>query len=254
MSLSEKQIIELESLLEDLETEMERCFKERLKQSEAIRIYNDFWQRASKIPEIDSDEWRTLDRIRKSTSAWWKESFSDYVVKKDCEHFVKFRDALKRLLEDNEPEFLRSHKRPKDQMFFAAGEVYEAKKALFEVMKGATTSLYVVDQYLDETIFDYLESLENEIQLKLLSGQTKPIFKTLLVSFANKRGNIEARICTECHDRFLLLDEKKAVHLGTSINFAGGKAFMLNTVTDSDEFNRLLNEFNSWWTKGQSIT
>jgi hypothetical protein len=43
------------------------------------------------------------------------------------------------------------------------------------------------------------------------------------------------------------------VHLGTSINNAGEKAFMINNVTDRDELNRLVSEFNSWWEKGEQI-
>jgi hypothetical protein len=44
-------------------------------------------------------------------------------------------------------------------------------------MKQATISLVVVDQYLDDTIFDLLESLDDSIQLKILTGKTKPILK-----------------------------------------------------------------------------
>ena len=253
MSLSEEQIVEFEFLLNHIESTMDRCHKELLKLSEAMQSYNDSWEQALRIPADDSDEWRTLDRIHRSTTAYWDISISGYVVSKNCDHFAKLRATLKQLLENNEPEFLRSQKRPKDQLFFAAGEEYEAKKAIFNAMKQATTSLVVVDQYLDETIFDYIESLDIKIQLKLLTGQAKSIFKTHFVPFATKRGNIETRICMECHDRFILLDNKKAVHLGASINNAGKKAFMLNNVTDIEEFNRLLNEFNSWWAKGQPV-
>ena len=98
MSLSEKQTIELESLLKDIENVIDPCVKELLKQSEAMGIYNDFWERALGIPQNDSDEWRILDRIHKSTSAWWEESLSGYVLKKDCEHFSKIRAALKTTL------------------------------------------------------------------------------------------------------------------------------------------------------------
>lgn len=203
MSLSEHQIIEFESLLEDLETAMARCYKELLTQSEAMRIYNDFWQRALGITKKDSDEWRTLDRIHKNTSAWWEGSLSGYVLKKDCEHFAKLRTTLKQLLEDNEPEFLRTQKRPKNQLFFSSGEIYEAKKAIFEVMKGAKTSLHIVDQYLDETIFDYLESLdhavlnEKEFEKKMFKiiralGQTTSLATPRLIMFnPNTKWNAE---------------------------------------------------------------
>ena len=74
MSLSEEQIVEIESLLNDIETTIDRCHKELLKQSEAAKSHNDFWERALQIPENDSDEWRTLDRIHKSAIDWWQVS------------------------------------------------------------------------------------------------------------------------------------------------------------------------------------
>lgn len=102
-------------------------------------------------------------------------------------------------------------------------------------------------------MFDYLESLDPNVELKLLTGQQKPMFRILFVSFAAKQGQTEASFCRDFHDRFLVIDSRKAVNLGTSINQAGKGAFMLNGVTDKHELERLLSEFSTWWNKGQPI-
>lgn len=253
MSLSYDQIFELETLLEKIETIFERCCKGILKNSEAMGLCNQLWTQALSIPEKDSDEWRMLDSIRGSHNAWWKSSKSGYTEKQECEHFSHLRDAIKKILEENEREFLHAQKRSRNQLFIAAGEKYKAQKAIYDIMIGALKSLSVVDQYLDEDIFDYLESLNHSIYIKLLTGDTKPIFKKLYLSFAMERGNIEARVTKECHDRFIIVDEVKVFHLGASINYAGNKAFMIQAINDCDELKKFIAEFSSWWLKGKLI-
>lgn len=253
MSLSESQMTDLEALLLEVESGLARCEDQLLKIDEASRSLTELWQKALSIVPADSDEWRALDRIYRSRGHWWNGTTSGYVDPSNCEHFSKLRIDLKNVLEKNEPEFLRHQKRSRDQYFFSAGEIYEAKKAIFTIMKKAKISLAIVDQYLDETVFDYLESLDSDPELKLLTGLRKPIFKTLFVPFAAKRGKSEARFFQDCHDRFLILDDKEIIHLGTSINRIGEKAFMMSKVMDSNEIARIVKEFWTWWGCGQPI-
>lgn len=254
MSLVEDQVVKLEAVLMEVEELLARCEKQLLRTDEAQQRYRVCWERARAATTLESDEWRILDRMHAGANAWWPvTSPGSYVAPGDCGDFAKLRATLKRLLEENEPEFLRFQKRPKSQRFFAAGEEYEAKRAIFKAMQMAVTSLAVLDQYLDEAVFDYLESLDPNVELKLLTGQQKPVFKTLFVPFAAKRGKVEARFCCDFHDRFLVIDSRRAVNLGTSINQAGKRAFMLNEVTDKHELERLLSEFSTWWNKGRPI-
>lgn len=252
--MTEDQVVKLEAVLTELEELLARCEKQLLRTDEAQQRYQTCWERARAVTTPDSDEWRTLDRMHAGAKAWWPVPLPGaYVEPGDCDKFAALRTTLKRLLEESEPEFLRLQKRPKGQRLFVAGEEYEAKRAIFKAMQMAATSLAVLDQYLDETVFDYLESLDSNVELKLMTGQQKPIFKTLFVPFAAKRGKAEARFCSDFHDRFLVIDGRKAVILGMSINQAGKKAFMLNEVTDEHELERLLSEFKAWWAKGQPI-
>lgn len=254
MSLAEDQVAKLEAVLMEVEELLARCEQQLLRTDEAQQKYRVCWERARAATSLESDEWRILDRMHAGANTWWTvTSPGSYVEPSDCGELAKLRTTLKRLLEENESESLRLQKRPKSQRFFAAGEEYEAKRAIFKAMQMASISLAVLDQYLDEAVFDYLDSLDPNVDLKLLTGQQKSMFKTLFVPFAAKRGRAEARFCRDFHDRFLVIDSRKAVNLGTSINRAGRRAFMLNEVTDEHELERLLSEFSTWWAKGQPI-
>jgi len=254
MSLTESEVASLEVLLEETEVLIVRCEDRLLTVEEASRSLSNLWQRSLAIVPPHSDEWRLLDRIKREGDNWWRVESSGYVASRDAAHFAKLRNALNRIIERSGPEFLRSRGRTKTQRFFAAGEEYEARKAIFAVMKSATSRLAVVDQYLDEMVFDYLASLEPSIRLELVTGEHKPIFRTLFVAFSAKHGNVEARMHDACHDRFILVDGIRAVHLGASINTLGKRAFMLNEVIDEEEFRKLLTNFDVWWAEGQRVS
>ena len=117
----------------------------------------------------------------------------------------------------------------------------------------ASIILSIVDVYLDDSIFDYLKSLDPGIQTELLTADRKPIFKTLYLPFVTERGNIEARQSKNYHDRFIIIDDSIIYHLGASINYAGRKAFMIKKIEDDEEKKKLTNDFSNWWSTAKPI-
>jgi len=120
-------------------------------------------------------------------------------------------------------------------------------------MKRAAKELVIVDPYLDDTIFDYIESLHSSIGVRMLTESKKAIFPRLLKAFVVKRSNVETRECSACHDRFLIIDQNEIWHLGASINHAGKKAFMINKVSEQNEKEGFLKNYQSWWSCGTPI-
>jgi len=251
--MNEDQAASLDAILDETEATLDRCEEKLLTQTEASASHGTLWTRALAVLAPDSDPWRILDRERRAYAAWWRQTPSGYVARGDCVHFAHLRGVLKKVLDAYEPEFLRLQKRPKHQRLFLPGEEYEAKKALLAAMKGATSSLAVVDEYLDETVFDYLDALNPALELSLITGQKKPIFRALFLPFAAQRGKVEARHYSDSHDRFLVLNNAQAFHLGCSINGLGKKAFMLSEVTEPAALAKLLANFQDWWANGQPI-
>jgi hypothetical protein len=124
---------------------------------------------------------------------------------------------------------------------------------LLKIMKRAKKSLAVIDLYLDEEIFDYIESLNETINIRLITAKQKPMFPQIYNALKTTRPNIEAKIYDHCHDRFLVIDGAEVWHLGTSINGVGKKASMVNKIVDLGERKRFLSHFNAWWSNGTII-
>lgn len=51
----------------------------------------------------------------------------------------------------------------------------------------------IVDEYLDEAVFDYIDSIGPAVSVQMITGNKKPMFARLLHPFQAVRPNVEAR-------------------------------------------------------------
>ncbi len=65
---------------------------------------------------------------------------------------------------------------------------------------------------------------------------------------------LEVRRSTEFHDRFIVVDDNKCWHVGTSIKDAGNKAFMLSEVEDSANRTALITQLSTSWSSGTVVS
>jgi hypothetical protein len=253
---SDKIVKQLETLLDCLEKACDLCHRRLLLFDEAKQVVEETERKLEQLLPPDSTAFRIFDRERSKRTPWWREGGSGkYADQTHCAKVQSCLELLQKILNEFEPDFLRHLEREKTQFFLSAGEMYESKKLLFGVFKRASTSLAVIDGYLDDEVFDYIESLSVSISVRLLTSprDTKPIFKRLYDALKQKRPNIEAKKNPDFHDRFLIIDASEVWHLGASINGAGKKAFMVNKVVDQDEVSRALSDYNKWWTNGVPV-
>ena len=253
MLATEETIAQLERVLQDAEVLEDRCRRGILRMSEASGLLEALEERARSILPKDSDFARLFDRRRRESTDWWTTTISGYVDDKACDNIDRFVRTVREVLDLYEPEGLREVGRPKDQFYFGASEAYKATKQLFKILKRANSEVAIVDEYLDDTVFDYIESLEPSVSVKLLTGTNKPMFPRLLHTLQAQGAKVDARQNTQCHDRFVALDSQHVWHLGVSINGIGKKAFMINRVNDADEVSKFLRDFQQWWAQGQAI-
>ncbi len=254
MLAQEEMIAQLEGILQDAEVLKDRCREGILRMSEASDELIALEERARTILPKDSDFGRLFDRRRHESTDWWTTTTSGYVDDKDCDNIDRFVRTVREVLDLYEPEGLREIGRPKDQCDFGASDAYKATKHLFKILKRAKSEVAIVDEYLDDTVFDYVKSLEPTVSVKLLTGIKKPIFSRLLRALQAQGANVEARQNTQCHDRFVALDTQHVWHLGASINGIGKKAFMINRVNDAEELSKFLEDFQQWWAQGQPFS
>jgi hypothetical protein len=250
----QKQIEELERVLLSLEQAADLCGRRLLRQEEAAKVLAEAHQSVLVLLPRDSTAHRLYDRTTREAASWTRTSRSGYAESEDCKKIEERIALIRRVVNELEPEFLRDEHRDKDQFYFIEGDSYRPKKQVFGVMKKAITSLAVVDPYLDDQVFDYIESLDPVLSMQLLTGKKKPIFQSLFKSLKAQRSNLEAKAFSGCHDRFIVIDGSEVWHLGASINGFGKAAFMVNKVVDDAERTRFLTDLSEWWRNGEDLS
>ena len=141
----------------------------------------------------------------------------------------------------------------KSEYILPPGDEYRAMSLVLRVMQLARARLFVADAWLDDTVFPFLEAVNPDVEIRLLTAKRKPMFSALLEALQKTRPNIGARECGECHDRFLVIDDSTVWHLGASINGLGSKLARLSRVTDEEDRKRYLGIFDDLWRKGTAV-
>ncbi|MBA7695315.1 hypothetical protein ES703_103939 [subsurface metagenome] len=122
------------------------------------------------------------------------------------------------------------------ELFFPKDVQHDAYIEIRKIFQEASTSIYVIDPYIDSSIFTILKTIISKpIKVKLLTSKVPPDFVHETVRFLSQYSNFTIKIwkTREFHDRFIILDDSKCWHIGCSIKDAGNKAFMISKFEDN---------------------
>jgi hypothetical protein len=132
---------------------------------------------------------------------------------------------------------------------FEPGEVYDFFKALSNLISSATKSIFIIDPYLDEQIFDtYLASLPIGLSVRLLAFQYGNLLKPAVQKFIQQHGvSVDIRICNELHDRIVFVDELSCWVMGQSIRNAAKHKDTYLTPLSADIAKPKLSHYEIIW-------
>jgi hypothetical protein len=118
-----------------------------------------------------------------------------------------------------------------------------------QIVSQANQELIIVDNYVDGTLFDLLTNTKENVAIKILTFSMPADFAVEGRKFIQQhRRTLEVkRDRNDFHDRFIVLDSKRAFHLGHSIKDAGNKAMMLHELQDSRNIVAAIQTFNTAW-------
>ena len=105
---------------------------------------------------------------------------------------------------------------------FGPGEVYDFFKALAAAVSSASSSIFVVDPYLDDQIFDaYLAGIPKGTTVRLLASKYGNLLKPAVQKFVSQHGvPVEIRTSPDFHDRVLFIDGLSGWVIGQSLKDA----------------------------------
>ena len=116
------------------------------------------------------------------------------------------------------------------QGIFFNGQVFDAYTFAADLIRKADTSLILIDNYIDDTVFSLLNKRKKGVSCRCY---TKNIDKTLqldLHKHNQQYASIEIFEFRNSHDRFLIIDEKELYHIGASLKDLGKKWFAFSKM------------------------
>lgn len=149
-----------------------------------------------------------------------------------------------------DPKALDEYLSKQSNYYYSQGNFYEAKRMVLKIMRRANNSIIIIDPYLDDIIFDYIDLIDAETDIKLITSHPKKMFKGLFNDLRTIKKNIDARQSEGFHDRFIIIDEKEIWGLGSSINHIGKNAFQIYKVTEEETINKIIKDYTLWWQNG----
>ncbi len=132
---------------------------------------------------------------------------------------------------------------------FAPGAEYDFFKALSAVVGSATSSVFIIDPYLDEQIFDsYLAGIPAGLSVRLLAHKYGNLLKPAVQKFSGQHGNsIAVRISPAFHDRIVFVDDLSCWVMGQSIKDAAKAKPTYLVPLPADIANLKLGHYEAIW-------
>lgn len=119
------------------------------------------------------------------------------------------------------------------------GQTYDAYSKILDILLLAKEQIIIIDSYADKYVLDMISKVQIPVTLIL---STKSRLSKLDISKYNQEYNNLILIYNDTfHDRFIILDNKDMYHLGTSLNNAGTKTFIMNKIEDERIIKTIIN-------------
>lgn len=113
---------------------------------------------------------------------------------------------------------------------FFENQLYDAHSLTLKILKRATKSVRIIDNYLDETILELFSQCNENVSLFLYTGKISNAFSLSIKKFTQQYGNIRILKIENVHDRFLIIDDSELYHFGASLKDLGKKWFAFSRM------------------------
>lgn len=127
---------------------------------------------------------------------------------------------------------------------FLDGQVFDAYELTSRIIRKASQSIILIDNYIDETVLLQLAKKNKGVKVLLLSRNISKILKVDVDKVNQQYPTFTIKSFSRSHDRFLIIDQTEVYHLGASLKDLGKKWFAFSRMDKNSVF--ILNELNNW--------
>ena len=144
----------------------------------------------------------------------------DNIERKQIEYKIETDNKLDRIFTAIEEREIK----PKQGIFFD-GQIFDAYKLLADIIKSAKKSIYLVDNYIDESVLTIFSKRKSKIIVKIFTKTITKQMKLDVKKYNLQYPKVDLIQLNKAHDRFLIIDQKIVYHFGASLKDLGKKWF-----------------------------
>ncbi len=136
-------------------------------------------------------------------------------------------------------DYIAERKEVSQKVFFD-GQIYDAYSLLVSIIKKATESIILIDNFVDTITLDMLSKRKEDVKINIYTSKKSKLTDTEIDKFNKQYGNLTRIYIETFHDRFMILDNVECYHIGTSIKDAGNKSFAITKIVDEETITHIL--------------
>jgi hypothetical protein len=133
-------------------------------------------------------------------------------------------------LKNNEFDLILKTNLPANQGIFFDGQLFDAHAFVLKIIKSAKKSIFVFDNYIDETVLTQLSNRNKGVKVVIYTKNMTKQLKLDLERFNKQYEPVEVVEFDKAHDRFLIVDCIEVYHLGASLKDLGKKWFAFSKL------------------------
>lgn len=126
------------------------------------------------------------------------------------------------------------------QKIFFEGQIYGAFSLLINLVIKADTKIILIDNYVDIDTLNILAKKKPKVEVFVYTVKNTKLSGTDINNFNKQYSLLTVKYTEEFHDRFLIIDDKIAYHIGASLKDAGKKCFGIHLIEDNRIINGIL--------------
>lgn len=139
--------------------------------------------------------------------------------------------------------YISAHEESSQKIFFD-GQIYDAFSLLVELVSKAKKKLVLVDNYVDVGTLNILAKKKFDVEVVVYTVRRTRLSEADVNNFNQQYPKLEVKYTGVFHDRFLIIDDTCAYHIGASIKDAGKKCFGISLIEDTRIVKDILERLN----------
>ena len=149
----------------------------------------------------------------------------------------KIQQHDKKLVEhDQKFDLIIKTNLPPNEGIFYNGQIFDAYKFVIDIVKTATSSIILIDNYIDQSVLLLLSKKNKEVKVEIYTSEISEQLKLDLIRYNAQYPKVEVKKFTKSHDRFLIIDHQTVYHIGASLKDLGKKWFAFSKIAlDANE-------------------